>query len=692
MRPGALGTDLCKTPARRAGAIGHLMRMRLLFIAGLAALSVTAPAAARHNVRPITLREGVAAAPVFVARPRPLLSFRMRWAHERPRRGLAATATFQGGRAVVGLTRAADAAAVARAFRVLPVFLSAGLRALEVSGTQDALHALDAAVGTDARLRYVEPLRERRTLHKRNDPLTTSVDPVTQLPFEWQFAHVGVDRALNADRGSPAILVGVIDTGLGNVPDLTGKIGRAWYFDGQATDAYDTLGHGTFVSSLVGSNNDDGRGMAGFCGACRLLVVKDLALSSFTIATAIRTLTDAGARVINMSFGGPGVSLAETDALNYAISKGVLPVASSGNDGGVVNYPAAFLQPSGGALGYGLAVGASDALDLPAPWSSRGDHLSLLAPGTFGSAPRCDAGVFGALPPVASLFDSDCGKKFGDTVTGARYSYSDGTSFAAPEVAGVAALVWGARPDLLSHQVASILLRSAARPAGSGWTPDHGWGVLDAAAAVELATGKSTADAVTIAEPRFEARVEGGSSATAAAGVTYQDGVAVLKGTATCTADVAGRALAAKEQQFDNGSVRCSWDVPAAAGGGTLTAHVEVEDAESGAVGSRDFEADVLDVLAPRAQALRASGRYGRRVALRFRISEETGEARRLLRVYRGSKAVSSAWSGLEADGPGSVAWKAPRRGTKGPFRFCVSAWDRSGNESDRSCARIVLR
>jgi serine protease len=668
------------------------MRMRLLFTAGLAALFVTAPAAAREDVRPITLRQSVAAAPLFAARPRPLPSFRMRWAREQSRRVLATTTTFRGGRAVVGLARAADAAAVAQAFGVSPVFLSAGLRALEVSGTQDALRALDAAVGSDPRLRYVEPLRERRTLHKRNDPLTTSVDPVSRMPYEWQFAHVGVDRALNADRGSPAILVGVIDTGFGNVPDLAGKVGRAWFFDGQATDAYDTLGHGTFVSSLVGSNNDDGRGMAGFCGACRLLVVKDLALSSFTVATGIRTLTDAGARVINMSFGGPGLSLAEADALNYAISKGVLPVASSGNDGGVVNYPAAFLQPSGGALGFGLAVGASDALDVAAPWSSHGDHLSLLAPGTFAGAPRCDAGVFGALPPVAALFDSDCGVKFSDTATGARYGYSDGTSFAAPEVAGVAALVWGARPDLLSYQVASILLQSAKRPAGSGWTADRGWGVLDAAAAVELATGKSTADAVRIGEPRFDARVEGGSSATATADVTYQDGASVLEGTATCTADVGGRSLAAKDQRFDNGSVRCTWDVPAAAGGGTLDAGVEVRDAESGAVGSRDFGADVLDVLEPRVQALRASARYGARVALRFRVTEETGEVRRMLRVYRRSKAIFSAWSELEADGPGSVEWKAPRRGVKGPFKFCVSASDRSGNDSDRSCARIVLR
>jgi hypothetical protein len=135
--------------------------------------------------------------------------------------------------------------------------------------------------------------------------------------------------------------------------------------------------------------------------------------------------------------------------------------------------------------------------------------------------------------------------------------------------------------------------------------------------------------------------------------------------------------------------------VPAALGGERLDAHVEVKDAETGAKASRDFGADLLDVQAPQATALRASGRYGARVTLRFRVAEETGTARRLVRVYRRTKAVFSSSSDLAAvDSPAlrSVAWTAPRRAARGAYRFCVWAWDRSGNESDPSCARIALR
>jgi subtilisin family serine protease len=670
------------------------MRMRLLVTAGLAVL-VSSPGAA-GALAPLRLRQAPHPQPVFVAPPRPLPHFRMRWAHGPRLRGLAgATAHFSGDRAVVGLIDPADAAAVARAFHVSPVHVSRGLRALEVEGDQGSLQALAAAVGADARLRYVEPLRRRETFHKRNDPLTTSLDPTTHLPYEWQFSHVGLDSALNVDHGSPAIVVGVIDTGWGQVPDLAGKVVTSWYYTGQATDPFDTLGHGTFVSSLVGALNDDGQGMAGFCGSCKLDIVKDIGLTSFSVATAIKTLTDAGVRVINMSFGGPGLSQMEKDALDYAMGKGVLLVASAGNDGGPVNYPAAYLQPDGGAAGYGLAVGASDANDHPAPWSSWGSHLSLLAPGTFASAPACNVGVLGALPPVASLFDGDCSTKFADATTGARYGYSDGTSFAAPEVAGIAALVWAAHPELLNYQVAAILTHTATRPAGAGWSPTQGWGVVNARAAVELVTGKSTVDAVVVGEPRFEGHVDAGGSASATADVTYADGAAVVAGSATCTASGGNHELKTTEQKLEGGVVRCAWDVPAALGGRRLAAHVDVQDVETGAKASRDFAADVDDVQAPEAKALHASGRYGARLTLRFRISEETGTARRLVRVYRKTRAIFSSSSDLgDVDSAAlrTLAWTAPRRGAKGPFRFCVWAWDRSGNQSDPSCAAISLR
>jgi subtilisin family serine protease len=92
---------------------------------------------------------------------------------------------------------------------------------------------------------------------------------------------------------------------------------------------------------------------------------------------------------------------------------------------------------------------------------------------------------------------------------GAQYGYVSGTSFSAPEVAGVAALIWAARPELKNYQVADIIKQSARRDPG-GWTPTMGCGVLDAGAALELATSRSDAQWAT-AEP-------GSSSACSATG------------------------------------------------------------------------------------------------------------------------------------------------------------------------------
>src|SRR5690606_34999868 len=76
--------------------------------------------------------------------------------------------------------------------------------------------------------------------------------------------------------------------------------------------------------------------------------------------------------------------------------------------------------------------------------------------------------------------------------------YASGTSFAAPQVAGIAALVWSLRPELTSLEIAALLTETASRPAGAGWTPRLGFGVVDARAAAERLAGKSFADAIRI--------------------------------------------------------------------------------------------------------------------------------------------------------------------------------------------------
>ena len=347
---------------------------------------------------------------------------------------------------------------------------------------------------SDPRIRYVEPVTVGQPAHVRNDPLTYEIDPMTGAPYEWQFHAVGTDKALNLGRGDPSILVGVLDTGIAAVPDLAGKIAETFWDPSATTSAGDALGHGTFVASIIASRNDDGRGLAGFCGACRLAVYKAPRLTNVQVAEGIRTLTDAHVRVLNLSIVLDAPSQAVIDALDYAIAAGVLVVAAAGNDGQpAIDFPASYLQAPGGNAGPGIAVGASDRFGKRASFSNTGQQHSLLAPGTFTSG--CKFGIFGAIPASPPAFETGglCPVVISH-LDGARYAYESGTSYAAPEVAGTAALVWALKPSLTSVQVAAILEQSATRPSGSGWSPTTGWGVLNARAAVEAATGRSAAD------------------------------------------------------------------------------------------------------------------------------------------------------------------------------------------------------
>jgi subtilisin family serine protease len=307
---------------------------------------------------------------------------------------------------------------------------------------------------------------------------------------------------------------------------------------GDSTDVTDYQGHGTFVSSLAAGSPDNGEGIAGFGGDAKLLVVQaanaDGSITDVDEAAGIIYAVDHGARIINLSFGGTSSSTTEQNAINYAVSHGVLLVAAAGNNaasGDAPLYPAVLLQPPGsnGQGGVGLAVGATTIDGTRASFSNYGSSISLAAPGqSVLSALSSNSNP--SAWPRQSLPGSSAG----------LYGYGSGTSFAAPEVAGAAALVWAANPLLTASDVATIL-KSSASGAGS-WNKDTGYGILDVGAAVARAQGRSVApSAVSLSGSRNGAYVRlSWSSPTA---VSYKltvnrDGgpTQILLGTTTSTA------------------------------------------------------------------------------------------------------------------------------------------------------------
>jgi subtilisin family serine protease len=303
--------------------------------------------------------------------------------------------------------------------------------------------------------------------------------------FEWQYAATHADTVPESVlRAASAITVAVIDTGADvGAPDLAAKSPLAFDIRTRQADVADVVGHGTFVASLAAGSSTNGEGIAGFGGEANLLVVKAStgrrALTDIDEAEAIIYAVDHGARVVNLSFGGPSTSTTERLAIDYAAARGALLVAAIGNDfrhGNPVHYPAALLQPvrSRGRGGRGLAVGASTPDGTRAAFSITGTHLSLVAPGKA---------VLGAVSALSSPRDYPRVE-----LPGSRegvYAFGSGTSYAAPQVAGAAALVWAANPALTARDVADYLKGTAS--GGGRWNPRLGYGVLDVGAAVALA-------------------------------------------------------------------------------------------------------------------------------------------------------------------------------------------------------------
>jgi len=303
--------------------------------------------------------------------------------------------------------------------------------------------------------------------------------------WEWEFvgAHEdGVPAAVL--QAAASVRIAVIDTGADlTAPDLAAKSPISYNTRTGTGDVRDVNGHGTFVASIAAGSVTNGDGMAGFGGDAQLLVVKagsdDGTFTDVDEAAAIMYAIDHGAQIINLSFGGPGTTPIERHAIQYAIGHGALVVAAAGNEfgqGNPVEYPAALLQPVGsdGAGGAGLSVGASNQVGTRAGFSNTGSWISLTAPGTnvFGDVSSLSSPT---SYPRAALPESSAG----------LYGYASGTSFAAPQVAGAAALVWAANPSLTAQQVAQILKQTAT---GQGrWTPQLGFGVIDVAAAVAAA-------------------------------------------------------------------------------------------------------------------------------------------------------------------------------------------------------------
>jgi len=357
------------------------------------------------------------------------------------------------------------------------------------------------------------------------DPYATSSGSWGQRHRDkWGLEHIGWSASL-AQSGKASIVVAVIDTGLdyhhpslppqrlawstrdpldGRDNDANGYVDDVlgWNFVDGNGNPFDHAGHGTMVAGIVADVDPKARilplKVLNFIGRGR----------ASRVAEAIYYAVGAGARVINLSVGGSEPSQAVQRAIDYADGKGVVVVVAAGNDGKEIGpYSPAALQNV-------LAVGASGVDDQRAPFSSYGAAVDVVAPGTdilSLRARRTDVAL------VAGLDGYTPGRNF--VGPQAHHYRANGTSFAAPFVAGVASLILSRNPGLDARSVRRMIVQSARDIGLPGVDQETGYGLLDLRAALA-------------ADPRtfVDARIAG-------VAVERRDGGVFVRVTGTADAD-----------------------------------------------------------------------------------------------------------------------------------------------------------
>ena len=315
---------------------------------------------------------------------------------------------------------------------------------------------------------------------------------------------------LLADKrpGGRGVVVAVLDTGVAYrdwgkfrvSPDFRGARFVAPY-DFVAHNRYplDRNGHGTFVAGVIAERTNNGVGLTGLSYGASIMPVRVLNEhgegAESTIAEGIRHAVDHGAKVINLSleFLPSRVRSASqipliVHAVDFARRHRVVVVAAAGNDeASTVALPA--------RVPGVISVGATTKDGCQASYSNRGPGLDLVAPGggddaVIASDPACRPNR--ELPPIyqLTLADPPFGSEPGNFGRFGYPGYYTGTSMAAPEVSGAAALVIASHvlgPDPTPAGVLRRLEQTATPlPAGATGPEDrYGYGLVDAGAATE---------------------------------------------------------------------------------------------------------------------------------------------------------------------------------------------------------------
>jgi subtilisin family serine protease len=310
--------------------------------------------------------------------------------------------------------------------------------------------------------------------------------------------YLSQDNAFDAWPAPPLLApvkVAIIDSGVDcSLPDFQNQIAAKKSFVGGSA-CVDNQGHGTIVAGEIAGALNAG-GVVGVAYSSQLVVAKVVAPDG-TIplkaeAAGIRWAANQGARVINLSFGAvrdpkdpslDSYSKLEAQAVAYAVKKGAVVVAAVGNSDEAYTTPWPYASwPA--ALPHVIGVGAlTKSGNVPDFSDQDPTFVDMAAPGV---------GIFSTFPANLTVAQPGCAEQGYTACAIGDYQHPEGTSFAAPQVAAAAAVLFGVDPSLTSSQVTKILERHTDDVNASngcaqcpvGRDKFSGWGRLDVAKAV----------------------------------------------------------------------------------------------------------------------------------------------------------------------------------------------------------------